>query len=131
MAALALRPDRRCLWTERQWAAARLPRCTGKPERRRRQQRRGEPARLFYIIPRHNRDNLSVCTYVRREERWRPVWVGFFKVHSRNISLDFPEYRFHGKKKSAGVRFTFSAISSNYNNELWRSSRTQTPGELA
>lgn len=98
MAALALRPDRRCLWTEQRWAVARLPRCAGKPERRRRLQRRGEPARLFYIIPRHNRDNLSVCTYVRREERWRPVWVGFFKVHSRNISLDFPEYRFHGKK---------------------------------
>lgn len=135
----------RCLWMEMAvgrgqttaaTAMASFQRCIWKPERRRQQQRHREPGKLFYIIPRHNRDNLSVCahTYTERRGSDQSVW-GFFKVHMRNISLDFPEYRFHGKKKkSASVRFTFaafSAISSNYNNELWRSSGTQTPRELA
>lgn len=55
-------------------------------------------------------------TYTERRGSDQSVW-GFFKVHIRNISLDFPDYRFHGKKKSVGVRFTFAAfsvISSNY-----------------
>lgn len=50
-------------------------------------------------------------------------------------SRDFPEYRLLGKKKAAiGFRFTFPAFSftsSNYNNELWRSNETQTPGKIS
>lgn len=91
--------------------------------------------KLFYIIPRHNRANLSVHTRTQGGEAALHRPVCFFKVHIWNISLDFPEYRFHGKKKSpVGFRFTFaafSAMSGNYSNELWRSSGTQTPGELA
>lgn len=79
-------------------AMASFQRCIGKLERWRQQQRHGEPGKLFYIIPRHNRDNLSVCTHTQRREVATSLW-GFFKVHIRNISLDFPEYRFHGKKK--------------------------------
>lgn len=92
--------------------------------------------KLFYIIPRHNRANLSVCTHVHREERQHYAVLCVFSRFTFGtflwISLNID---FMGKKKSpVGFRFTFaafSAMSGNYSNELWRSSGTQTPGELA
>lgn len=54
-------------------ATASFQRYTGKPERWRQEQRHGEPGKLFYIIPRHNRANLSVCAHTytcwNREEK--------------------------------------------------------------
>lgn len=107
---LPFRLYQRCLWTgnvvgrgQTTVATAMAPfqRCTGKTERWRRQQRHGELWKLFYIIPRHNRADLSVCTHVHREERQLALHrlACFFKVHIRNISLDFPEYRFHRGEK--------------------------------
>lgn len=89
-----------------------------------------ETGKLFYIIPRHNRANLSVsaCTYTF-------AILCFFKVQIGNISQDFPEYRFHGGKKLPLVSgfscAAISAVSCNYNNELWRSNGTQTPREIS
>lgn len=45
-----------------------------------------------------------------------------------SLNIDFME------KAPAGFRFTFatfSAMSSNYNNESWRSNGTQTPREIS
>lgn len=75
-------------------------------------------------------------TYTDRRGSDQSVWVflrftlGTFLWICLNI--DFMEKK--KGKSPVGVRFrfaAFSAISSNYNNELWRSSGTQTPRELA
>lgn len=118
-------------------AMASFQRYTAKPERWRHEQRRGDPGKLFYIIPRHNRANLSVhahtytCWNTEREEK--EIYV-FFSVQIGNnfriaLNIDCME-----KKYPAGFRFTcaaFSAMSSNYNNELRRSNGTQTPRTFA
>lgn len=119
---------------------ASFQRYSGKPERWRQEQRQGEPGKLFYIIPRHNRANLSVRTHtytwwngVKRRGGKLHHPMCFFKVQIGNIlgsslHIDCME------KAPAGFRFTFatfSAMSSNYNNELWRSKGTQTPREIS
>lgn len=115
-------------------AMASFQRYSGKPERWRQEQRQGEPGKLFYIIPRHNRANLSVRTHTRphaeiekeRREGELHHAMCFFKVQIGNIlgislNIDCMEKK---KRAPAGFRFTFaafSAMSSNYNNELRRS----------
>ncbi len=122
-------------------AMASFQRYSGKPERWRQEQRQGEPGKLFYIIPRHNRANLSVHTHTHTHMlKWSEGREGelhhplcFFNIQIGNIlgsslHIDCTE------KAPAGFRFTFaafSAMSSNYNNELRRSEGTQTPREIS
>lgn len=120
-----LRSARRLLPSSHCHMAA-FQRCTGKPERDGDTQRdMVRPGKLFYIIPRHNRADPNVRVHTLQQ--------GGECVFSRfTFSRDFPAYRFNGegkkkKKAPAGFRFTvvaFSAVPSNYNNELWRSNAT-------
>lgn len=79
-------------------------------------------------------ETIEVCVHTERRGSDRSMWgflrftVGTFLWIS--LHIDFMEKK---KKSPVGVRFTFaefSAVSSNYNNELWGSSGTQTPREL-
>lgn len=94
---LPFRLYQRCLWmgtvvgrgqTTVATAMAPFQRCTGKTERWRRQQRHEELGKLFYIIPRHNRTDLSVHTRTQRGEAASatPSCMFFQSSHSEHFS---------------------------------------------
>lgn len=98
--------------------------------------RQGEAGKLFYIIPRHNRANLSEHTHVHMEDEREAKLhhsMCFFKGQIGNVlgislNIDCVE------KAPAGFRFTFSAfsaMSSNYNNELGGAMGPRHPVKLA
>lgn len=77
---------------------------------------------------------IQACTYTRNRDRdlQHPhvffLWSRLGNILGISLNIDCVE------KAPAGFRFTFSAfsaMSSNYHNELWRSSGTQTPREIS